>query len=260
MLVRGFFWSSWLPALVALWVRRDRFWLVPGVWVIALLCGGIALSLYAVAVVVGYASDRHLLLVILLGSFWAAAGIPILGKWAAALVARLRPAWRETRWADGAAWALGLWALLCGGPLFRTLETLHADRAGFRKAGYWLAEHAQPGDRIDDPYAWANYYAGHVFTECDEGDGLPFTPGPATDPKVRYVVMEVSDNKHPRLLTEKPEDLLTAGGHVEQSWPLSHRKDNAEVKVFVVPVKEEKKTAKSPSATAQLPPRPRGGS
>ncbi len=55
MLVRGFFWSAWLPVLVGLWVRRDRFRLVPGVWVGAVLTGAICLSLYGVAVVVGYA-------------------------------------------------------------------------------------------------------------------------------------------------------------------------------------------------------------
>jgi hypothetical protein len=121
------------------------------------------------------------------------------------------------------------------------METLHADRAGFRKAGYWLAEHALSGDEIDDAYAWANYYAGHVFTEVDLADGLPYEPGPAHQPKVRYVVMEVSDNKHARLQTENVEDLLAAGGREEQEWPLSQRKDNAAVKVFVVPVKNEKK-------------------
>jgi hypothetical protein len=241
MLIRGFFWSSWLPALIALWVRRDRFWLVPGTWVVFLLCSMIAAALYGVAVVVGYASDRHLLLVILLGCYWAAAGVPILGEWVATTLGRIRPAWRGSRWTDGGLWALGLWLLFCVGPLARTLETLHADRAGFRQAGYWLAEHAQTGDKIDDPYAWSNYYAGHVFTEVDPDDGLPFTQGPEAKPKVRYVVMEVSDNKHARLLTEKPEELLAAGGHVEQSWPLSHRKDNAAVQVFVVPVREDKK-------------------
>jgi hypothetical protein len=240
MLIRGFFWSSWLPALVALWVRRDRFWEVPGTWVIALLCGLIALSLYAVAVVVGYASDRHLLLVILLGCYWAAAGVPILGAWSAKIVGRLRPAWQGSRWTSGVVWAAGLWVLLCAGPLFRTLETLHADRAGFRKAGYWLAEHAQSGDEITDAYAWANYYAGHVFTEVAPEDGLPFTPAPAREPKVRYVVMEVSDNKHARLQTEDPEKLLAAGGRVEQRWPLSNRKDHAEVQVIVMPLEEKK--------------------
>jgi hypothetical protein len=238
--VRGFFWSSWLPALVGLWVRRDRFRLVPGVWVGVVVCAAIALSLYGVAVVVGYLSDRHMLLIILLGCYWAAAGVPALGAGAAALAGRLRPAWRGTRWGDAGAWALGLWVLLCVAPLAKTLEPLHADRAGFRTAGYWLAEHTLSGDRIDDAYAWANYYAGRVFTEVDPGDELPFTPGPAHEPRVRYVVMEVSDNKHARLNTEKPEDLLAAGGRVEWKKPLSHRKDNAAVVVYVVPVRDGK--------------------
>jgi 4-amino-4-deoxy-L-arabinose transferase-like glycosyltransferase len=241
MTIRGFFWSSWLPALIALWVRRDCFRLVPVSWVIALVCGMIATSLYGVAVVVGYASDRHLLLVVLLGCYWAAAGVPIIGAMAAQTIARIRPIWSRSSWTDAFVWTAALWIVLCVGPLFRTLETLHADRAGFRKAGYWLGEHAFSGDKIDDAYAWAHYYSGHVFTEVDPADGLPFTTGPAHEPKVRYVVMEVSDNKHPRLQTEKPEDLLAAGGREEQEWPLSRGKEKAVVKIFVVPVRAEKK-------------------
>jgi hypothetical protein len=241
MVVRGFFWSSWLPALVALWVRRDLFWTVPGTWIVFLLCGLIAAALYGVAMVVGYVSDRHLLVVILLGSYWAAAGIPMLASYAAALLLRLSPRWAVSPMVNASVWSAALWILLCGAPLIRTTETLHADRAGFRQAGYWLARHAWTGDQIDDAYAWAHYYAGHVFAEVDPADGLDGDGGPAHEPGVRYVVMEVSDDKHARLLTSKPEELLAAGGHVEQEWPLSHRKDNASVKVFVVPVKEEKK-------------------
>jgi hypothetical protein len=241
MVIRGFFWSSWLPALVALWVRRERFRVVPGAWVIVLLCGMIATALYGVAVVVGYASDRHLLLVIMAGSYWAAAGMPLLGAAAAALAGRLRTAGAGWRWADGRVWTAALWAALCGGPLFRTLETLHPDRAGFRQAGYWLAEHAWTGDEIVDAYAWANYYAGHVFTEVDPADGLPDRPGPAHEPRVRFVVLEESANKHARLQKEDPAELRRQGGHVEKTWPLSHRKDNAVVAVYVVPVDGSKK-------------------
>lgn len=238
VLIRGFFWSAWLPALVGLWVCRDRFHLVPGIWVGMLLCGLIAFLLYRVGVVVGYLSDRHLLLVLLFGCYWAAAGMPALAAGLAALVGRLWPRWRNL---DVRIATAVLLLVFCGGPLFRTLEPLHADRAGFRQAGYWLGAHAWSGDKIDDAYAWANYYAGHVFTEVDPADGLPFAPGPAQEPTVRYVVLEVSANKHPRLQTEQPADLMAAGGRVEQSWRLTNRKDDGEVVVYVVPVKNTKK-------------------
>jgi 4-amino-4-deoxy-L-arabinose transferase-like glycosyltransferase len=239
MVLRGFFWSAWLPALIALWVRRDLFWTVPGSWVVLLLCGLICAALYGVAVVVGYVSDRHLLLVILLGSFWAAAGVPLLASLLVAPIARLWP--DRPRLANAGLCTAALWMLLCVAPLAKTLEPLHADRVGFRQAGYWLANNAWTGDQIDDAYAWAHYYAGHVFTEVDPADGIPGDRGPVHEPRIRYVVMEVSDNKHARLNTSKPEELLAAGGRVEHEWPLSNRKDNAAVKVFVVPVKEEKK-------------------
>jgi hypothetical protein len=243
MLIRGFFWSSWLPVLIGLWARRDLFRASPFPWVILLVCGMIALAVYGVAVVIGYASDRHLLLLILLGCFWAAVGIPILARAAASVANRLWPTLCRTRFGDSQMWVAGLWVLLCVAPLVRTLEPLHAERAGFRQAGYWLAQHAWAGDEIDDAYAWAHYYAGHVFTEADPADGLPDNQAPAHQPKVRYVVVEVSDNKHARMLihTEKPEDLLAAGGREEQAWRLSSRKDNAAVKVFAVPVRDDRK-------------------
>jgi 4-amino-4-deoxy-L-arabinose transferase-like glycosyltransferase len=244
MLIRGFFWSSWLPVLIGLWARRDLFRDSPFPWVILLACALIALSLFAVAAVVGYASDRHLLLLIMLGCYWAAAGIPILGRGIASVVLRLLPFVRGTRLGESWIYVAGLWILMCVGPLFRTLEPLHADRAGFRQAGYWLAQHAWTGDEIDDAYAWANYYAGHVFTEVDPADGLRGMPGPAHEPRIRYVVMEVSDNEHAKLQRwqkEKPEELLAAGGREEQAWRLSSRKDNAAVKVFSVPVTEDRR-------------------
>ena len=50
-------------------------------------------------------------------------------------------------------------------PAPRTLATLHGERAGFREAGQWLAQHVDHDVPLVDPYAWANYYAGRVFQE-----------------------------------------------------------------------------------------------
>jgi hypothetical protein len=75
-------------------------------------------------------------------------------------------------------------------PLFKTLRTLNAERAGFRQAGAWLARHAGPEDEVIDPYTWAGYYAGRVFLE-----GRP----PAVGPHACYVLLEEGASPHDHL-------------------------------------------------------------
>src|SRR5262249_4794644 len=54
---------------------RRRAARTPGAWVMLLACLGVAYGLWRVVVVVGYLSDRHTLLILLCGSFWAVAGL-----------------------------------------------------------------------------------------------------------------------------------------------------------------------------------------
>jgi hypothetical protein len=76
-------------------------------------------------------------------------------------------------------------------PLARTLEPLHADRAGFREAGRWLASHVRPDEGVFDPYGWAGYYAGRCFREDYDETYLRSN--------IRYVVVEASENQHSHL-------------------------------------------------------------
>src|SRR6185437_10264314 len=185
---KGFFFVAWMPALFGLWWFRDRFFRMPGAWVVLLVCLGLVALLYRVAEKMGYLSDRHLLVIILCGCYWAVAGTIVLGEKLALGAARLRPALAGRRWMGGHAWSMGLLLLLTMAPLPRTLQSLHAERAGFRPVGQWLAEHAKPGDFIEDPYCWTYYWAGRVFVEGKTGL-------PTTDPTCFYVVLEESDRK-----------------------------------------------------------------
>jgi hypothetical protein len=236
VLARGFFHVGWVPALVGLWCLRGRFGSAPGLWVLLVVMAVLAGVLFKVAAAVGYLSDRHTLLLILCGTYWSVTGLGVLGDGLARWVAR-RPAWHESRWAGGGAWAAALLLVLSAVPLAKTMEPLHKDRAGFRVAGYWLAEHAWAGDKIDDPYAWSNYYAGHVFVEVREEVGLPWGPGPAHQPPVRYVVQEVSSNPHRHLNLEPEEALRAQGGHVAQRWMVRRGKEDAQVVVWSVPAR-----------------------
>jgi hypothetical protein len=191
---KGFFYVAWLPALLGLWWFRDRFQRVPGAWVLLLACLTLLGLLYRVAEKMGYLSDRHLLLVILCASYWSVAAVAVLGEKLAWGSARLWPILAGTRWADGRIWSLGLLLLLTLAPLPRTLQPLHAERAGFRTVGRWLAEHTRPGDWIEDPYCWTYYYAGRVFLEGCTGLA-------AEQPPCFYVVLEGSKNRHPHLVS-----------------------------------------------------------
>jgi hypothetical protein len=117
--------------------------------------------------------------------------------------------------------------VLAGEPLAKTLETLHGDRAGFRAAGCWIAQHGCPGDCVKDPYSWAHYYAGRVFLEGRVGV-------PAHTPPVSYVVLERSSNTHPHL--PEVQDALKdiQHGRRVQSWPVRRGKEQAEVVVYEV--------------------------
>jgi hypothetical protein len=228
MLSKGFFYFFWVPTLAGLWWFRDRFRLVPGAWVILLVCAAILYLLYRVAEVMGYLSDRHTLLVLLCGSYFAAAGLGRCGEMLAAALARRRPHLAGTRWVDPRFWSSAVLALTAAAPLPRTLETLHADRVGFRTAGYWLAEHILPGDYILDPYCWANYYAGHVFTEGR-------TDLPSHHPPKYYLVLERSQNKHSRLPEQEAAVRLAPLGKALKSWQVRRGKTMAEVVVYEMP-------------------------
>jgi hypothetical protein len=231
-LCKGFFYYAWLPALVGLWVRRERFGVVPGLWVgllVSLALGGL---LYRMTEKMGYLSDRHLLLIILCGSFWTVAGAIVLGEKLAQGVAHLWPAFEGRRWMRGPVWSVGLLLLMTFAPLPRTLDRLHAERAGFRSVGHWLAQNTLAGDYIEDPYCWTYYYAGRVFVEgCRDMMR-------ASQPPCYYVVLEASGNQHARLITlnRAIEHVLTQKqAKLFHSEAIRRGKENVTVEVWKVP-------------------------
>jgi 4-amino-4-deoxy-L-arabinose transferase-like glycosyltransferase len=187
-LIQGSFYVGWLAALLGIWFYREQTRREPGAWMMLLLSLGVAFALWRVAVVVGYLSDRHTLLILLCGSFWAMAGLVALGEW----LAREFPAYWS--WSGSHA-GLVLPLLFALSALPKTLQPLHAHRSGFRAAGLWLAEHSLPVDPVTDPLCWSHYYAGRVFLE-----GTRCTR-PPDHHLHEYVVIEEAGNRHPRIPT-----------------------------------------------------------
>jgi hypothetical protein len=229
---KGFHYATWLSALLGLWWCRSRFHRVPGTWVLLLLSVAVVVLRWWVAARMGYLSDRHLLLVILCGTYCAAAGVAalgerlarMLGSWVPALALGLGPR------AHGRLVMLLLLAGLVGSALPKALEPLHLARGGFRGAGLWLAEHAHPADAIFDPYTWSSYYAGRAFQ-----DKVP--PPPGYQP-LEYVVVDESGNPHPHLA--KHEKAKRLARRATEVYRLQGRhKDTLNIAIYALPLPPE---------------------
>jgi hypothetical protein len=229
--VKGGHYVLWFPALLGLWWFRDRFRLLPGAWVPLLVSLAILGLMWRVASLVGYVSDRHLLLPLLCATFWAAAAVPRAVSVVAAVAGRVSALARLKERLPAAAnpaWATLLIAGFIVSALPKTLEPLHANRSGFRDAGLWIARHSQPWDEVLDPYSWSHYYSGKVFLE----DESPAPPAGA--PKYCYVVIEESGNPHIRLpLVPEAE---AARAHGRKVWELTSRRRQEMVDVVVYEV------------------------
>jgi hypothetical protein len=206
MTSRAFQYIVWIPALFGVWYFRDRLRSCPGAWVVLILCVIQLLVLWRMAAVVGYVSERHALLLVLGGSFWAAA---MLTTWVDRLAAWLI----AERWRPLAI--IGMLIVATCFSLPSTLKPLHANRAGHKAVGLWLATHANPNDIIVDPYCWAHYYAGKVFLEGhDRPEGyLPY----------HWVVLEEGDNPHERLPSVEHAKEIARMGAPVYTWHPSNR-------------------------------------
>ncbi len=216
-LVKGSFYVGWIAAFLGLWWYRERFRDEPGAWMMVLVCVAVAYALWRIAVVVGYLSDRHTLLILLCAIPWAVAGLAVLGERIAARNPRLA----------AAPLCLPLVCALAGLP--KTLEPLHEQRAGFREVGLWLAENTHPVDHIEDPLCWAQYYAGRVFLE---NTSHPIPPGyhPHT-----FVVIEETANAHSRVPTYKQALGKVGKGELVHTWEGNRGNKHARVLVYRVP-------------------------
>ncbi len=221
-----------LPLLLGLWKFRDRLKTGGGAWVLLVLCLLHSLVLWRLAVVVGYVSDRHVLVLVLCGVFVAAGGVFVLGELIARGVHRLRSGSTagSAPFVESGKLSVVLLLTLIGLGLHEALKPLHANRAGHRQAGLWLAEHTELADPVADPFCWAHYYAGRVFWE-----GLT-PPAPPGYVPTQYVVLERSPSRdHSRLPTIDHAKALAASGHVVYHWPVEKTEAEAKILVYAVP-------------------------
>ena len=200
MVDKGFFHVLTLPFLAGLFLLRQRATRVPGAWVLLALGAVLVALLYRLGQSNGYLGERHVLLIVMGGLYGAVAALGVLCDWVARRVGGL----------SGSTLTLLVLAGLTLLPLPKTLAPLHAERAGFRQAGRWLAEHVRPGDRVVDPFTWASYHAGLDFRHDPQG-----APSGSS---VCYVVLDRSRSKHEHLwyLVGPAEELARQGVEVRR--------------------------------------------
>jgi hypothetical protein len=210
---KGLFHVLSLPTLLGLWLFRRRFAEAPGLGVLLVLALGLLPLLWMLGRSSGYISERHVMMIVLGGIYFAVATIVLFADW----LGRGRHAWLSSAM-----------LLVVGGLcLPKTLGRLHGNRGGFREAGAWLAAHTRPGDEVYDPLAWTSFYSGRMFASPD---------APRSEPRVCYVVIERSKNDHPHLwyLLDLAEDLIKRGELVHRI-PVRRGRASAEIVIYRAP-------------------------
>jgi hypothetical protein len=236
--VKGLHFFALPPALLGLWWHRKRLRARPEAWLVVILCLVHAAVLWRLAVVAGYVSERHVLLLVLCACCPA-----VVGMWE--LPGRLAEWWRcrsvagRGRWAllagNPRAWSVFLVLALIGSGLPKTLQSLHANRAGHHAAGAWLARHSRATDEVlDGHFGWAHFYAGRFSTASQ----IP--PHPAGAARTVYVVKGHSlERENPygptnALADMTVADIHAAHGRIVYHWPERSPVDRADVVIWRV--------------------------
>ncbi len=213
-------------ALIGLFSTPINVWGKPGVMVVVLSFLILNVAFYRVALVMGYLSERHAVLALMLMVIWSAYGGIVLGNWFLALFGGDN--------SQGLIFKINqvsvLLLILLVPSIYKSMETLHYNREGFRQAGKWLAMNSKPGDPVEDPFCWSHYYAGKVFLEG--AMDLRFS-----EPRVKYVIVERSGNPHLRLNTQDEESLKAQQGKVVYDWACKRKGVHSTVVVYEIPVR-----------------------
>jgi hypothetical protein len=223
----GFHYAGIVPALIGLYASFSRLRRLPGPWALAIYCAMHATALLAVAMTLSYVSDRHVMVLVLCGSYLVAAGLCEIPRRVLAYFGG-QPGSSLLR--SPAFWSILLLVGLIGFCLPKTLQPLHANRAGNHLAGLWLAERLQFGDIVDDDHCWSHYYAGQVFEEGKD----PLLPRGA-QPTCYCVRTRSRDPEINQKRLEGEETLRQKDARLVWHWPANVTVENARVVIYALP-------------------------
>jgi 4-amino-4-deoxy-L-arabinose transferase-like glycosyltransferase len=222
---QGFHYLGIVPVLLGLWWHGRRLLCLPGFWVMLVYFSLQSAALMALATTVSYVSDRHVMVLVMCGSFFLAAGLRDLG---AVMLTTLRR-WRPSITWQPATVSLTICLCLVAYCLPKTLGRVHGNRQGNHAAGLWLARTVQTGDLVKDDHCWSHYYAGQVFQEGKEPH-VPTNVRPTC-----YVVMTRSKDAEVDQRRQDEEHRLRDHGRLVYHWPERSSVEKARVVIYALP-------------------------
>lgn len=243
---KGLHYGAAALALIGVFALRRRIAVEPGLGVMIALVGVNALILLGVGATgyyvrgkhTGYVSERHTVLIVMVGCVFAAAALQVV----AASMSR--------RWAGRVA-AVGLLAALVATALPSTLKPLHPHREGYKHAGRWLKdahdawlaenEARPPGQQelppgLYDPFEWSAWYSGRTL----------YTKQHEVNPNLAYAVIDnAAKNRpgdaHERLPVLDQAVTIQKDGRAKlvYHWPEDVPPDQAAVHVYRLDTREK---------------------
>ncbi len=217
---QGFLYIGWFPALLGLFWSWSRLRGDPRFWLVACYCVIHSTILLLLAMVEFYVSDRHMMPLVLCGTFFMVAGI--IGA-ASRVCGWLKSPSRQMNVAFALLAALTLFCLP------KSLQRLHPNRIGNHQAGIWLAAQLTTGDMVEDDHAYTHYYAGQVFIEGKE------PPVPNGYQPTCYVVVTRSKDAEIGTARNEKEDHLRKHATLAYHWPENRPLEEARVVVYAEP-------------------------
>jgi hypothetical protein len=214
-----------LFAVVGIFLLRRRIAVEPGLWMLLVLGAMNAALLVYLGTRIGYVSERHTVLLSMIGCLFAATAFEPLAA-ALGTLPKMGLFW------SGKFGPPALLVILVGLALPATLKPMHSNREGFKHAGEWLGEHCHTGACVIDPFAWTEWYAGRSLYY------IPPDPPPHSPPLVTYAIVDdkMHGGEHERLPRLDAAKNVIADGRKEvvYHWPEDVPLDQAKVKVYML--------------------------
>lgn len=223
-LTQGIYYAGLAPALLGIWWSFATLRRHAGFWALTIYAALQSVILIALAMSVHYVSDRHVMPLVLLASFFVVVGLRELPRRVLAWVDKNAVVGENTttRWYRSATvWFVLCFAALIVAALPRSAARLHGMRAPNHEAGIWLREHVMPDDVVEDDHAWSAYFSGILFYEGRE------PRRPRDNESYCYVV--TTRSREMNYFSKRVADLLQRDAKVV--WPKNEDPQTARVVV-----------------------------
>ena len=212
----------------------------PGLWALLVLGFLNLLLLLYLAARIGYVSERHTVLFVMLSCIFAAAALEPL----AVIFESLPILGRLVVWPKAAPG--GILAAVVAAALPVTIQPMHQHREGHKHAGQWLATQMGPNDWLMDPLAWGEWYAGRTLYNTPVYHGRP--------DNIWVIIEKGKGSPHSRLPQWDDANHLVAGRQPVYRWPSSAPVEGPAVEVYKISYEEAHPSPPAKNARPAAPP------